>query len=136
MNRGCSALKHLYEQWHETRGASAEAWLGLLADAAEIISLDGGAPGIEFTAGGRGRAAAARYLAGLAEDWEMLRYDVEEFVAERDRVVVLGRCAFRNRRTRKVADTAKVDVDRFREGNVVEFREFFDTAGIQEATKP
>jgi uncharacterized protein len=115
---------------------SASQGLALLADDVEVISLGGGQPGIEFTRGGCGKAAAARYLARLAEGWEMLRYEVEDFIAERDRVVVLGWCAFRNRRTGKVADTLKVDVYRFRDGLVVEFREFYDTAAMREAAAP
>ena len=136
VSEALQTLRTLYEQWGTTRGASAEAWLGLLADDVEVVSLGGGAPGIEFTKGGRGKAAAVRYLAGLAENWEMLRYEVDEFITERDRIVVLGRCAFRNRRTGKVADTAKVDVYRFRDDLVVEFREFYDTAGMRDAATP
>ena len=130
-------VKKLYQLWSDTRGSAdaAQAWLELLADDVEVFSLGGGAPGIEFTRGGRGKVVAERYLADLTEGWEMLDYRVDEFVAEGDRIVSLGSCAFRNRRTRKVARTPKVDVYRFQDGRVVEFREYYDTAGLLEAAR-
>lgn len=130
-------VKKLYQMWGDSRGSAdaAEAWLDLMADDVEVFSLGAGAPGIEFTRGGRGRAVAERYLSDLRENWEMVEYEIDEYVAEGDRIVSIGRCAFRNRHTRKVARTPKVDVYRFRDGRVVEFREYYDTAGLLEAAR-
>jgi uncharacterized protein len=64
-----------------------------------------------------------------------IHFTPEEFVVEGDRVVMIGRCAFRHRRTGKVVDTAKCDVWRFRQGKAVDFMEFYDTAQALEATR-
>ena len=58
-----------------------------------------------------------------------------EFIADGDRVVVLSTCAFRHRGSGKVAESPKADVYRFRDGQIVEFFEFFDTAAAFAATR-
>ena len=55
--------------------------------------------------------------------------------AQGNRVVALGSCAFRNKRTGKVLDTPKADFHKFRNGKMCEFFEFCDTAqAIAQAT--
>lgn len=97
-------------------------------------SLPDGAPGMDFTKTNRGKAQAADYFAGLAADWELVRFEPKEFIAQGDRVVVLSSVAFRHRGTGKVAESPKADVYRFRDGLIVEFAEFFDTARALAAT--
>ena len=43
-------------------------------------------------------------------NWTMIEYVVERFVAQDDNVVVIGRTAWRNKDTEKVADSPKADV--------------------------
>jgi ketosteroid isomerase-like protein len=123
-------LKHCYRLWSESKGSSFKPWLDLLAEGVRFQSLGGGSPGVEFSRGGSSRAEVMRYFDELSRDWQMLRYDMEHFIAQDDRVAVLGRCAWRNRRTDKVADTPKADFFRFENGRVVEFIEFYDTAAV------
>lgn len=67
----------------------------------------------------------------LTNDRAMIDYVVDHYVAQDDRVVVIGHTAWRNKRTNKVTDTPKVDVWRFDEsGKAIEFFEYYDTAGI------
>ena len=68
-------------------------------------------------------------------DWELIHFTPEEFIADGDRVVVLSSVAFRFRATGKVAESPKADVFRFRDGKIVEFFEFFDTARAFAATR-
>ncbi|MGL4462541.1 MAG: nuclear transport factor 2 family protein [Planctomycetia bacterium] len=44
--------------------------------------------------------------------------------------------AYRHRETGKIAESPKADVVRFRDGQIVEFFEFFDTARALAATRP
>ncbi len=60
----------------------------------------------------------------------MIEYVAEHFVAQDDRVVMLGRCSWRFRRTGKVVATPKVDSWRFAGGKAVEFYEYYDTAQL------
>jgi ketosteroid isomerase-like protein len=129
-------LKAAYKEWHDTRGASVATWMALMADDIEMRSIADGAPGMEFSAPRKGKATAYGYFAGLAADWEMLHHTPEEFLVDGDRVVVFGRCAFRNRRTGKTAESPIVNRWRFRDGLAVEYFELYDTAGAFAAATP
>ena len=129
-------LKDAYRLWHETKGASVQQWLDLLADDVCFRSLAGGAPGMEFTQHCGCKAEAAQYFAMMAADWEMVHYTVEDFIAQGDRVVMLGSCAWRHRKTGKVVETPKADVLTFNpEGKIIDFQEFFDTAKAMAASQ-
>ena len=51
----------------------------------------------------------------------MMEFAAEHFVAQGDRVVVLGRCAWRYKKTGKVVWTLKANSWRFTDGKAVEF---------------
>jgi ketosteroid isomerase-like protein len=129
-------LRDAYRQWHDTRGGSTQVWLDLMADDVRMRSVSEGAGGMDFTRPSSGRAGAEKYFAGLVADWELIRFTADEFIAQGDRVVVLSLVAFRHRGTGKVAESPKADVFRFRDGKVVEFFEFFDTAAAFAAARP
>ena len=63
----------------------------------------------------------------------MIEYRVDHLVAQGDRVVMLGFCSFRHRKTGKVVSTPKADAWRFEGGMAVEFYEYFDTAQVHAA---
>lgn len=129
-------LKRAYARWGETRGASVADWMELLADDVRLRSLADGAAGMEFSAPRGGKAEVEAYFRGIARDWEMLDHTAEEFVVEGDRVAVMGRCAWRHRGTGKAVTSPMAQFWRFRDGKVVEFFEFYDTARAMAATQP
>lgn len=134
-DENAAALRRAYQEWNATKGTSAGAWLALMADDVVMRSVSDGGGGMDFTRKNTGKAEAERYFAGLTADWEMIHFTADEFIAAGDRVVVLSRVAFRFRATGKVASSPKADVFRFRDGKVVEFFEFFDTAAAFAATR-
>jgi ketosteroid isomerase-like protein len=111
-------------------------WLKVVADDVTIKSVGDGAPGLKFSAPRYGRVALAAYFADIAEDWEMIFYHADEFIEQGDRVVMLGRCRFRHKRTGKEAVSPTVGVWRFRDGQAVEVYDFYDTAKALAATVP
>jgi ketosteroid isomerase-like protein len=123
-------LRAAYAAWHGSRGQDFDTWIDLCAEDIALGSLLRGRPGAEFTAPKRGKAGVRQYLAGLLAEWEMLHFHTEEFIAAGDRVVMLGQCAFRHRKTGKRVDTPKADIWRFRGGKAVEFFEFYDSAAV------
>jgi uncharacterized protein len=123
-------LKAAYKKWHETKAGSVEHWLGLMADDIQFRSLASGAPKMEFTRTSTCKEEVKGYFSQLTSEWEMIHYTIDEYIAQGDRVVALGTCAFRNKRTGKVVDTPKADFHRFRDGKMCEFFEFYDTAQI------
>ena len=131
-----ASLRLAYQQWNDTRGRSVQAWFDLFAEDITIRSLGGNAAAFEFAQSRNGKADAERYFAALGAAWEMVYFLPEDFIAEADRVVVVSRVAFTFRQTGKVVESPKADIYRFRDGKVVEFMEFFDTAAALAATKP
>lgn len=123
-----AALKDAYRQWHETKGGSTAHWLALMTDDVKFHSLADGAKAMEFTCASSCKDDVTRYFAGLAGDWEMIFYTIDEYIAQGDRVVALGRCSFRHRKTGKILETPKADFHKFRGDKICEFFEFYDTA--------
>jgi ketosteroid isomerase-like protein len=127
-------LTEAYRQWHNSRGTSVAHWMSICAENIAFGSLiQGAAPKVAYMTGYNARAELGRYFEGLARDWEMIEYKVDQFVAQQDRVVMLGQCAWRNKHTGKVVRTPKADSWRFADGKAVEFYEYFDTAQVHAA---
>jgi ketosteroid isomerase-like protein len=129
-------LRAAYREWHDTRGASAATWMALMADDIVMRSVADGAPGMEFSAPRKGKDTVHHYFTALAAEWEMVHHTPEEFLVDGDRVAVFGKCAFRNRKTGKIADTHVANLWRFRNGLAVEFFELYDTAKAFAAATP
>jgi uncharacterized protein len=129
-----AVLKDAYRRWSETLGGSAEHWLTICDPDILFGSIAQGQPqSTSYFTEYRSRDALRDYFAGLDRDWQMMEFAAEHFVAQGDRVVMLGRCAFRYRKTGKVVWTHKVDSWRFANGKAVEFFEYFDTAQVHAA---
>jgi uncharacterized protein len=129
-------LKQAYGQWVAVEGKDFQCWMDVLADDAKLCSIAEGAPEAPFTARRTTKSEIRTYLEELTRDWEMISHDMNEFIAQDDRVVVIGDVEWRNKATGKSAKTRKVDVWRFRDGTAVDFEELYDTAGMFAAARP
>jgi len=128
-------LKEAYKRWHDTKAGSVDHWLGLMTDDVQFRSLAAGAARMEFTRTSTCKDEVKAYFSQLGSQWEMIHYTINEYIAQRDRVVALGTCAFRHKQTGKILDTPKADFHKFRDGKICEFFEFYDTAqAISKAT--
>ncbi len=132
--RNVGLLKEAYARWAATKGGSADEWMAICADRIKFGSLAEGGHGAAYLTTYQSRAALAQYFTGLARDWEMIEYVVDHFVAQGDRVVMLGHCSWRYRRTDKAVTTPKVDSWRFANGKAIEFYEYYDTAQLRDVT--
>ena len=126
-------LKEAYREWKHSRGENGDCWLNILDDNVHLRSLSDGRPGVEFTRRRQSKVEVASYLAGLTADWQMLKWRVEEYIAQSDRVVAIAECAWRNKRTGKSVETPMVHLWRFKNLKIIEFFEFYDTAMVQAA---
>jgi hypothetical protein len=127
-------LKQAYARWHATKG-DEKVWLELMADNVQVLSLAAGRPGVEFTRPVRSKDDLRRYLAGLRQDWEMIYYRPDDFVVEGDRIAVMSMTSWKNRKTGRTFETAKADFAVFKDGQIVEWYEFYDTAAVEAAVK-
>ena len=114
--RNVEQLRKAYGVCSNTRGASSDHWLEICAENIAFGSLANGPPGSAYLTAYQARDELKGYFAGLARDWEMMEYEVDHFVAQGDRVVMLGRCAWKYRKTGKVVWTQKADSCRFENG--------------------
>lgn len=130
-----AVLQHSYSLWNSDKAAGFGYWLDLLADDVCFRSLAGGRTGAEFTRDCNSKAEVVRYFEGLTSEWEMVHFTPVEFIAQNNRVAMRGRTAWKNRRNGKTISTPKADFFRFRDGRIVEFFEFYDTAAMLEATR-
>ena len=126
-------LEQAYRNWSETKGGSFEEILDLFDDEVEMRSVLSPDIPHEISGTHRTKAEAVNYFAGLARDWEMLAYDVDRFIADGDDIVMVGRCAWRNKANGNVVNMPKVDIHTFRNGKVVKFQESYDTLGFARA---
>jgi ketosteroid isomerase-like protein len=126
-------LKEGYKHWRDSKGGSVDHWMSICAENIKFGSLAQGRPKVEYLTSYSSRTELGRYFEGLNRDWEMIEYKAEEFVAQGDRVIMLGHCSWRHRQSGKVVSTPKADTWRFANGKAVEFYEFFDTAQLQAA---
>jgi ketosteroid isomerase-like protein len=126
-------LKDAYDRWAEGKGDSADHWTAIFADNIKFGSLAQGSYGAAYLTAYQTKDQLAQYFAGIKRDWEMIEYVTEQFVAQGDRVVMLGRCSWRNRHTGKVVATPKADAWRFADGKAIEFYEYYDTAQLRDA---
>lgn len=135
-NDNVAKLREAFQLWNDTKGGSVGHWMNLMADNVTMRSITDGSPPMAFMKTKHGKSEAAEYFSGMADDWEMVHFTTQEFIAQGDRVVVLSSVAYRHRKTGKVAESPKADVFRFQDGLIVDFYEFFDTAKAFAATQP
>jgi ketosteroid isomerase-like protein len=129
-------LKTAYTKWHDTRGGSVDHWLSIMSDEIDFRSLADGDGGLNFTKRVESRADMERYFSGLSEGMEMINYKISQYVAQDDTVVAVGSTSWRVKETGKVFDMPKVDVVRFKDGKIVSFFEYYDTAKVIAAMSP
>jgi ketosteroid isomerase-like protein len=133
--RNVEILKNAYRHWHETKAGGINEWMAICDDEIRFGSIaEGGVRGAQFLTSYRSRAALSDYFASLVRDWEMIEYITNQYVAQGDHVIVLGSCAYKNRKTGKLVSTPKADSWRFANGKAVEFYKYYDTAQVQDAS--
>lgn len=134
-NPNLERLRGAYARWGDTRGGNVEEILGMFDETIEMRSaLTEDVP--DAIAGTkRSRSEATQYFEGLLRDWEMLSFEAERFIVGEggDEIVMVGRCAWRNKATGRTVESPKVDIHTFSEGKVVRFQEVYDTLGFARA---
>lgn len=126
-------LRDAYALWSQSSGTRSDQWIALLSDGIEMRSVLTPDLPDDLAATRRTLSGALEYFQTVARDWEMINFICDRFVDGGDDVVMVGRCAWRNRATGRVVDTPKVDVWRFEDGKAVSFLEMFDSLAFVRA---
>lgn len=79
-----------------------------------------------------GRNAVLEALGGIAREFALERYEPQVVIVEGDRAAVISDVAFKQRSTGRVLSMRLANFLRFRDGRVIEFREFANTFDLVE----
>lgn len=85
-----------------------------------------------FAGARHGRVAALQALAGIAEDYALESYKPEIVIVDGDRAAVMSDVGFLQRATGRTLRFRVVNLLRFKDGRVIEFREFSNTFDVVE----
>jgi ketosteroid isomerase-like protein len=88
---------------------------------------------VPWPAAWRGRRALERYFTILAEALEVEIFQPDEFIVDGDNVVVLGHERMVARATGRIVEASWAQVWTFREGLVIRYREYTDSAAWEAA---
>ena len=80
-----------------------------------------------------GRENLAAFIAGIDNYEEFLKFDPTEFIAQGDRVVVLGKFLARSKTTAKQYASDFAHIVTVKDGKITSFYEFFDNAAAGRA---
>jgi ketosteroid isomerase-like protein len=108
-----------------------EAILNLLSE--DVECWVAGPPEIPYAGTFRGREEVARFFTAFNGAIDYESWQAQEFVAEGDTVVVIGEERWRARSTGRAADNPWAHILTVRDGKIVRFRAYEDTAASRGA---
>lgn len=106
---------------------------GLLALLAEDVEWHIPGAGLPLAGTYRGHDGVAKFFQKLSEETEILDFQPREFVADGDRVLVVGSERVKVRATNRTVDLDWIMSFTMRNGKVTNFREYTDTKALADA---
>ena len=88
---------------------------------------------VPFAGTWRGREEVGRFFSIVAQAQDVIEFEPEDFIAQGDKVVVLGRFSSRVKSTGRVSASDWAHVWTVKDGKVTHFREYVDTAAVSRA---
>lgn len=106
--------------------------LGRLTEDVEWVT-PGESAQIPYAGRKRGREEVGNFFSTLAEAEEITHFEPREFIAQGDKVVVLGNYKGNVLSTKREYDLDWIHVFTIRDGKISSFNEFIDTAALSDA---
>lgn len=88
---------------------------------------------VPFAGKRKGREQVGQFFATLDKEQEVVEFEPREFIATGDKVVALGRYAWRVKSTGRKFESDWAHVFTVRDGRIVSFKEYTDTAAATAA---
>ena len=123
MNANIAATQEIFARFG--RG-DVPAILEMLSD--DVLIEFYGPSTIPYANPYRGKAEARRFFETVLANVEIHQFDQDEFIAERDKVVVTGHLRLTAKRTGREIDSDYVHVITMKDGKWTRFRDFMNTA--------
>ena len=86
-----------------------------------------------YTGTRHGKAGAADFFGTMAAEEDTLKFEPREFIAQGDKVAVIGHYEAKVKATGRTYETYWVHVFTMQAGKIADFREYTDTAAITHA---
>ncbi|MBI3513038.1 MAG: nuclear transport factor 2 family protein, partial [Proteobacteria bacterium] len=124
--RNVAAMRAMYAAYGRK---NPQPFFDLLSPAVQFCIA---APRAQFRFAGpkRGKAAVQRVITQIAEDYDWQTFAAREVIAAGDRVIGVSGGRLKHRTSGAVMTVELVDVVRLKNGKIVEFTEYFDTARV------
>ncbi|WP_420585652.1 nuclear transport factor 2 family protein [Ruegeria sp.] len=123
-------MRKAFAEWNDCKASDVGMWEKYTTEDLCMRSLGRGQYGLEFSCSRDGRAEMQEYLEDLTRAFEMQHWTLKDTIAQDDRVVGIGTCAWTHKDTGKTVETPIVIICRFRDGLVCEYEEYYDTAAV------
>lgn len=120
--------------WRDTRGSDLTMWKDYMSEDIKLFSLADGDKCLPFTSSRQGYAELHDYLERLTGTFSMDHWEIDETVAEGDRVIGIGSTGWTHKQSGKSFVTPIVIVTRWRDGMMCEYGEYYDTAKVAAST--
>lgn len=120
--------KQLYETFNS---GDAEGFLNLFSEDASWNSPE--IENVPLETNVTGRDNIGKFIAGIDEYEEFLKIEPHEFMAQGDKVVILGELHVRSKITGKEYESGFAHIIKVKDGKVVSFLEYFDNASAGKA---
>ncbi len=127
-------VKIVQEAYAAFEQGDVERLVGMFAEEADWF-VPGPTDVIPSAGTRHGREQIAQFFSALHESENIEEFVPKFFVAQDERVITFGRTLSRVRATKRTYETEWTHVFTFRDGKIVTFREFYDTAAAVEAYK-
>lgn len=88
---------------------------------------------VPFAGTWHGREQVGQFFSTVVQTQDVIEFELEEFIAQGDKVVVLGRFSQRVKSTDRISASAWAHVWTVKDGKVIHFREYVDTAAVSRA---
>jgi ketosteroid isomerase-like protein len=121
-------VQPVYEHFKSANTGSGDfqSLLSLYSDDVEWLVPD--MENVRYGGKRRGLKSVREFFSSVADDLEVLQFEPQEFIAQGDKVVALGRYSWRVKATGKEFSSDWAHVCTVRDGKIVRFREYMDTA--------
>lgn len=128
--RNVEKMRKAFAEWNDSKASDVGMWEKYTTEDLCMRSLGRGQYGLDFSCSRDGRAEMQEYLEDLTSAFEMQHWTLKDTIAQDDRVVGIGVCAWTYKETGKTVETPIVIICSFRDGLVCEYEEFYDTAAV------
>ena len=127
-------IKLIQEAYQTIKAGDIPSFLNILAE--NVLWIVPGMPNVPFSGTWQGRQQVEQFFGRTAEVQDVVEFEPEEFIAQREKVVVLGHFTMHVKATGKLSRSQWVHVWKVEGDQVSYMREYVDTLAVSQAHSP